>query len=255
MRRHHLLFVFPLALGFFCWGFARTGDQELFNVKKSQQEIEVMRGILRTTLSFAADGLEPPFSERAWKRTAIDGFYLYGQGAVFIISVPGRGSRFDTSQLLFGEALGVGSAVALSPAALLAPGAPASPEGTEEEARDTVRRLQAEVARLGAASREKLEKAREERSERVAAYRERLVKLKDPLIEALASHGDSLMQVKSGEYITFILRPEASGFELLGRNNDLPSEVISAKKSTIADYKAGRLTLEDFKTAVLQYNN
>lgn len=77
--------LFPLAL---------AQDQEgLFDTKKSTQDLEVMKGILRTTLELLYKDLDGQGSNRksssffrgSWGFSTIKAYYLYGQGAVFTI--------------------------------------------------------------------------------------------------------------------------------------------------------------------------
>ena len=76
--------------------------------------------------------------------------------------------------------------------------------------------------------------------------------MKPALIEALAKHGDSLTIVKPEEYISLIISSERWG-NFLSEEGEDGREVISVKKSVITDYKAGRITLDEFKKKVLIY--
>ena len=92
------------------------------------------------------------------------------------------------------------------------------------------------------------EKNREEEQKRREKLLQSLADIKIQLIETLANYGDSLTTVKSDERINLVLTTD--GFE--GRQKKR-FDTISAQKSWITDYKAGRLSLEDFKQKVLQY--
>ena len=74
-------------------------------------------------------------------------------------------------------------------------------------------------------------------------------KIQTPLIDTLANYGDSLTVVKPEEYINLVLMTDEST-SLQKKRLD----IISARKSWITDYKAGRLTLDEFRQQVLQYN-
>jgi Skp family chaperone for outer membrane proteins len=92
------------------------------------------------------------------------------------------------------------------------------------------------------------EKNREEAQKKREKLLQSLADIKANLIETLANYGDSLTTVKSDEYINLVLNtedPEAA--------NKKRSDTISAQKSWITDYKAGRLSLQDFRGKVLQY--
>jgi hypothetical protein len=103
MKRQCIGLVLILSLGALSWGTAQTVKTDLFDVRKSQQELEIMKGILSTTLGFVARELqakEAPVAStmpkiaygfRGWSSN-ITAFYLYGQGATFV--VPMSGFRF-----------------------------------------------------------------------------------------------------------------------------------------------------------------
>ena len=74
-------------------------------------------------------------------------------------------------------------------------------------------------------------------------------KIQTPLIDTLANYGDSLTVVKPEEYINLVLMTDESN-SLQKKRLD----IISARKSWIMDYKAGRITLNEFRQQVLQYN-
>ncbi|HTY63879.1 MAG TPA: hypothetical protein VMG30_16650, partial [Acidobacteriota bacterium] len=82
-------------------------------------------------------------------------------------------------------------------------------------------------------------------------FLESLKEIRVYLIEALANYGDSLTQVKPGEYVNLILYTDA--FDSDTSKMKTRHDIISAQKSWITDYKAGRITLDNFKQKVLQY--
>ena len=96
-----------------------------------------------------------------------------------------------------------------------------------------------------------IKKNREEAAANQAKFLESLKEIQVFLMEALANYGDSLTTVKPGEYINLILYTDNldRGFDRMKTRHD----VISAQKSWITDYKAGRISLENFKQKVLQY--
>ncbi len=111
--------------------------------------------------------------------------------------------------------------------------------------RDEMRKAQRDLLEL---YRERAEKNREEEQKRREKLLQNLGDIKIHLIETLANYGDSLTTVKADEYINLILNTE----DPEGGNRQR-SDTISAQKSWITDYKAGRLSIEDFKQKVHQY--
>ncbi len=93
MRRFFAVLILILNIGLL-WSLAQGSRSDLFDQRKVDQELEIMKGILGTTLDFAVRDLrpssaanvdEPRHLEHAWGWNNISGFYLYGQGATFII--------------------------------------------------------------------------------------------------------------------------------------------------------------------------
>jgi F0F1-type ATP synthase membrane subunit b/b' len=119
MRRFFAIVILVLNLGLLSWSLAQGTRSDLFDQRKVDQELEIMKGILGTTLDFAVQDLQASSAERttaerrfehSWGSSDISGFYLYGQGATFVI---------PTSQLAWNRpgrialdlgALGMGSA-------------------------------------------------------------------------------------------------------------------------------------------------
>jgi hypothetical protein len=94
MRRFFAVLVLVLNVGLLSWSLAQGSRSDLFDQKKVDQELEIMKGILGTTLDFAVRDLQVSSTgesrdERhlahAWGWNNISGFYLYGQGATFIV--------------------------------------------------------------------------------------------------------------------------------------------------------------------------
>jgi hypothetical protein len=91
MKKQLLILPLITVMGVISWGNAQSGSSAPFDLKKSQQELEIMSGILNTTIGFVADesrstGSARRFS-RNWWSSNVSAFYLYGQGAVFLIPV------------------------------------------------------------------------------------------------------------------------------------------------------------------------
>jgi hypothetical protein len=251
MKRYIAGITILLLLGTFSWGQGTKGP---FDVKKSGEEMEIMKGILNTTLRFAAQNSQTQSPRLRFSNT--DSFYLVGQGVVFMLSTSAglRGSfnlgpefaeniaRLDElrasllaqtrSKVIIRENRGQNTILALP-----APPAPPAPKQTnpmQEVEREKLRKaVEGELA--------KVNKSREE----AEANREKLLKAladaKVCLIEAIANYGDSMTTVKPEEYVNLVLI------------TDERSDVISVRRSWITDYKAGKLNLEGFKQKVIQY--
>ena len=97
-----------------------------------------------------------------------------------------------------------------------------------------------------------MKKSREEAAASQQKLLENLKEIRVYLVEALANYGDALTQVKSNEYINLILSTNTFDDTDSGRMKTR-HDIISAQKSWITDYKAGRITLDNFKQKVLQY--
>ena len=97
---------------------------------------------------------------------------------------------------------------------------------------------------------EKGRKIRDEYSANWQKLRQTIAEIQIPLIDTLANYGDSLSAVQSEEYINLALII-VDEFDF---NSKKQLDIITARKSWIADYKAGRLTLDEFRQKVLQYN-
>jgi hypothetical protein len=278
-----------IALSAFSWS---QGTRESFDVKKSREELEIMRGILNTTLSFAAKNMQKAAAR--WGFNSLSSFYLAGQGAVFVIPTSGfRGSgndfsfnmdenfsdqmealnermealreRLEQNNVSVNVAVGhlypgdadddadlAAPAPPAPPAAPAPPAPPAKPEkpqkpekGTKAaSAADRQEQLRKELATV----QERAKKTREAAEANRQKFLQNLGEVKNYLVQTLANYGDSMTTVKPDEYINLVLTTD--GFD----SQRTRSDVISARKSWITDYKAGRLTLEAFKQKVVQYN-
>ncbi len=70
-----------IVLGTLAWA---QGSNGLFDAKRTQEELEIMKGILRTKLSLAVADSDGKVQSH-WRLNDINMFYLSGQGAVFLI--------------------------------------------------------------------------------------------------------------------------------------------------------------------------
>jgi hypothetical protein len=293
MKRYFITVALIFCMGTFCLA-QQTGA--LFNVEKSRQELEIMKGILETSLAFSLsdEGTE----QSAFRASNIDAFYLSGQGAVFMIptssfyrsggvivmpefseqmsalkeryvvlsehmarqaeqlaatakelkkSKSGIGSGEGTG-VGSGSGAGIGSGQGSSPASppLPAVSAPPAPPAPPSPPPAPI------VVQVPQTSEQK-----EEMEARQAEYERNLEIAKDQLIETLANYGDSLTTVQPDEYVNLILSSNDYTIAVYrpAKGHQATYDVISARKSWITDYKAGRLSLEDFINKVLQYSN
>jgi hypothetical protein len=275
----------------FCLGVLSFADEPTFNVEKSRQELEIMKGILETSLAFSLSDEETVKSTfRVSNASNIDAFYLSGQGAVFMIPtsnfyrsgdliiMPEFSEQMSTlnekvkiltknlalqseqlaskaqewnqakSGIGSGKGAGVGSGIGPGQGSSATPSPPSAPSPPPPPTPPPA----PTVVQLPQSSEQK-----EEAAARKAEYQKNLEKAKLQLIETLANYGDSLTTVQSGEYINLILTANNYniGLYVRGAGHQSTHEVISARKSWITDYKAGRLSLEGFKQKVLQYSN
>jgi hypothetical protein len=280
MQKRNLSIVIIILVVLALLGTGLIGGEDLFDVKRSQREIEIMRGILRTSLSFAGEDLEPPFSRTDWG--SIDGYYLFGQGAVFVIPIPGPevapvyGVRAPSAgaaleYLMAPEPPGPGDptlARAYYVQSLAALETEKAEQAEVEEHLAELERLQeleaddpeiAEAVKMAKARAEKrqqeIETLERERAERMARYRTQLHEVEELLVETLAGHGDSLSQVAPDEYVTLVLSPSEMAYGWIGDESAHPARIISVKKSSISAYKTGKLSEDAFRKAVLQYTH
>jgi hypothetical protein len=101
MKRSHWFVLLFACLILLPLGSTESAQVQPFDVKKCRQELEIMRGILRTTLGFASkeltastkvsDDSKKTFAVfmRGGEFSNIGAFYLAGQGAVFTIPASG----------------------------------------------------------------------------------------------------------------------------------------------------------------------
>jgi len=125
MNRPAIALILISILGLLSWVSAQGTRTDLYDVKKSQQELEVMKGILSTTLRFVANEIrnrdiaaqnKPGESPRRISMggygggASVSAYYLYGQGATFVIPISslnvGSGGMDRVFALAGGTAVG-----------------------------------------------------------------------------------------------------------------------------------------------------
>lgn len=222
--------------------------QSLFDARKAEKELEVMEGILQTTLKFVTQEASDDEAVLAFGAatgnflrlggSSVDSYYLYDQGAVFVVDLPGirfaRGGDAKVYSAILSDARSTGTGqVTRSSTAI---------------SRERLMELQ-----------EKVKQQQEEYKKEAEEHRQRLDEVKEFLVEALANHGDSLTILKDDEYINLVLNSPSDGWLLSSNSRNRiyggsrRAEYISVQKSWISDYKAGRLTLDQFKQKALSY--
>jgi len=294
MKSKAIAVTVMLALGAVSAGLAQGPD-----LKKTRQELEIMKGILETTIGFvlrdirqreAGAKASTQSPGRHYGSSDIDAFYLHGQGAVFIISTSALRFRiYEGVQPAIADLIGLEAdayrvqaeayraAVEAQQDALRAveaaqaglargarpqvppepPAPPKPPEAAPAPPPTPPAPGQEELRKKLYEAQEKVKQRQEELKARQKKIQEYLEEISAHLIEALANHGDSMTTLRPGEYINLVI----TGGDTLGLARYAPADedaaapyrIIAVQKSVIADYKAGRFTLEDFKRRVLQY--
>ncbi len=301
MKKHLVSFFIIVSLGTLSWA---QGKKDLFDVRKSREELEIMKGILSTKLSFAAQDSQKE-SSSLLRFSNLNAFYLHGQGAVFIIptsnlrssNLAGLSGYFSNeySQVMeayserlrqaaaamvlkapetpkasgngIGSGIGSGTGGGVStapqdppsppppPTPPTPPSPPSPPIPPTPPSPPTPFQASSEVVRNLEEMEAKAKKSREEAEANRKKFLQDLDEIKNYLIEALANYGDSLTTVKSSEHVNLVLIVDdfdsdaAMNFSRRRTRND----VISVQKSWVTDYKAGRLSLDNFKQKALQY--
>jgi hypothetical protein len=328
MKKHLSLLSIILGVALLAWGTAQNAQTNLFDLKKSQQELEIMKGILGTTLSFVAREIQNRSTGASAQGDVLIGsriglpdvsaFYLYGQGAAFIVPLSNlrfamfKGNRYalarpyddlngltaayesqqalqsmltaqpgmnlasdelvahsheleelareqaEVTAALAGEkaSTGVGIAQAPVPKTPKAPMAAATPATSPVPTKAaTTQERREEMKKKLFEAQEKVKQRQQEFEAQQKKFMESLGEVKVYLIEALATHGDSLTHVKPNEYINLILTVDGFASYYGTSGTRMQREIISVQKSTIADFKASKITMDQFKQRVLQYGN
>lgn len=254
-RFWHVISVF-LLMGLTGWA---QGANAPFDVAKSEKELEIMRGIFKTTLSFNSEDSQRDsfinFADIRFLYLADQGVNFYVQNLGFIPPT----IDFDAIRIQVDEAAlkanleMMGKNLEMVQESLKEKGMVAE---EYDSARKSAEEANAEANRqkeAWEAQKEKMLEQQKEAQQRIQAQNEKIAKqredrrqklpeIKDSLIEAIADYGDTLTTVKIDEYINLV-------FDISGQY-----EIVSIQKSWIKDYKSGKLTLDQFKSKAIQYS-
>ncbi len=249
-----------------------------------RQELEIMEGILHTTLKYALE--ESDSGPRAFSRRT-ESFYLYGQGAVFVVNLPFRRSRDIVREVArqkrgiarqerelsriknaLGETedpniliLKAQQQVLTTLASIEADAAsdappptaptweplpPAPPVAFVEQAPEQV--LEPLKERLQSLQK-RLQVQQRQMEEHNAEIEKKMVDVEKALLEALSRHGGSFRSLSEGEFVTLILN---QGEKWLGRS---PSQarVLVVPKSALMAFAADRIGWDDLLHQVVSY--
>ena len=249
-----------------------------------RQELEIMEGILHTTLKYALE--ESDSGPRAFSRRT-ESFYLYGQGAVFVVNLPFRRSRDIVREVArqkrgiarqerelsriknaLGETedpniliLKAQQQVLTTLASIEADAAsdappptaptweplpPAPPVAFVEQAPEQV--LEPLKERLQSLQ-NRLQVQQRQMEEHNAEIEKKMVDVEKALLEALSRHGGSFRSLSEGEFVTLILNQEE---KWLGRS---PSQarVLVVPKSALMAFAADRIGWDDLLHQVVSY--
>jgi hypothetical protein len=277
MRRRIVLITVALFVTL-CFTIVRPiAQQPVVDSQKSRQELQTMEGILSTTLGFAVQRLngrqaaegEQVFKFRRMDGGDVNGYYVYGQGAVFMIPISSlqRNQEMDFAFALPDIDVLVEPAVEMGLAAAVA-GMEAAREVDTDKANEKAEKLQQQAEERKKNLTEKIEKQKEKmqqfqeqakrRRAEIQQRRKELIgrldQVKVDLKDALARYGDSLSIVKPEESVTIILSDEG-GFkwgDMEGGANIC--HVLTVKKSLATDLKSGKITREEFDRRVVDYS-
>ena len=256
MKRNCLGIFLSLLMGMTAWA---QGANAPFDMAKTQKELEIMRGIFKTTLSFNSGDSQ---RDRFFDFADIRFLYLTDQGVNFYVQNPGfflPSIALDNIEIEFDEAALQTDLEMIQENLKIMQENLKQKEmeaGEYSSARKSIEEANAEVKRgkeAWEAQKAKMLVQQKEMQQKIQAQNEKIAKqqedrrqklpaIKESLIEAVANYGDTLTTVKIDEYINLV-------FDTSGQY-----EVVSIQKSWIKDYKAGKLTLDQFKAKAIQYS-
>ena len=259
---------------------------------RAAREIEIMKSIIATTLSFVQkdsaeelSGLVEEFrvyGDSGHYKDQIEGFYLYEQGTLMRISLPrlpvdGSYQLAALEKKLRKVKQGLGKDLPYVGAQLHLVEHELSMvyEDLEEysEAMEMAAQLADYTAQLEEAnSPEKRKEWETQVQKRVEKYEQELVtqrarmeevskraenfrnKIKQALVEAVANHGDSLSHLKPNEYLNLMLVEDSGHPWTIGHHgNESRPVVLSVKRSDISAYRTGSIDMSEFSARVMEY--
>jgi len=269
MRKYFYAIFLSLLMALNVWA---QGTNAPFDMAKTQKELEIMRGIFKTTLSFNPEdsqrnpifnladirflyltnqgvnfyvqnlGFSPP--EMAWDdiRFQFDEAALHTNLEKLGVDLERMQERLKT-QILSSEELYSQSEIGEERKKALEARADIEDEKERiKQHKEAVEAQRAEILERQKEMKQQIQVQKEKTAKQQEELRQKLSVVKESLIEAVANYGDSMTTVKPDEYINLIF--DASG----------QYEIVSIQKSWIKDYKAGKLTLDQFEEKAIQYS-
>jgi hypothetical protein len=219
-----------------------------FDTQEFEVELQTMKDIFSTTINFARRNVLQ--SQTITSSTANAYFpsrssniipYYYGQGVMFIFS----SSNWTTPNLS-----SLSSVLSRQRS-----GFDTQPSSSQSAQSDSEGNIQRRLREQQDQAIQLLELQNATRAKTAEFYEQ----VKGYLIEAIANYGKSMGTLKADEYITLVLMPTPDTIStpfgaITGRDSRFSHcDIISVQKAWITDYKAGALTMDEFKRKVLQY--
>jgi hypothetical protein len=289
MNKHFFGIILLLFLGTFSWG---QGTKEYFDIKKSREEGEILRGILFTKFSYLSQ--KPVLSSNGYLPD-ISSFYLPGEGMVFVISLYGiptfyRSSFPTTSSnspselskelaslnrelvartrelMRVSEQLSVKtSAQTMQKSGIsssVGSGTGSGAGGGSNKATAIPPEASAPPAlsdKFSIESKSNLEKSIEELKEKIKSTNREIDNMRSQNLSNLSEELRPILVetlANYGDSLTTVKPDEYINFVLGTEATSQKTRfIISVSKTWVIDYKAGRLTLDAFKQKVIQYND
>ncbi|RPI25837.1 MAG: hypothetical protein EHM61_13370, partial [Acidobacteria bacterium] len=268
MKRRIVLTSLALLVTFCLTITKPIAQQPIVDSEKSRQELDTMEGILSTTLGYAVKRLggNEAATERRWVAYGsrrmnvggVKGYYLYGQGAVFMIPISALqqraefGGDFALAMPEFGDISELAATEAMAAVEIAGEDADKVMEKAEKLKQETGER-QKERAKNLEKQKAKIQELRENAKKRKAEMEEkrkellrRMDEVKVYLKDTLARYGDSLSIVKPEESVSIVLSGEPASFGWESDGDGGVCHVMTVKKSLVTDLKAGKISREDF---------
>ncbi len=282
MKRRIVLIMLALLVTLCFTMIQPAAQQPVVDSQKSRQELETMEGILSTTLGYAVKRLNTNQTQASGDRvfrlhgmgpSEVSGYYVYGQGAIFMIPVSalGRGHGMDFAFAMpeIGELVDASVNVGLEAAAASLKAISGETDSAEAaKAKEKAEKLQPqsqdrqkEMAQKLEKQKEKMQQFQEQAKKRQADMEQRhkdlinrLGQVTADLKDALARYGDSLSIVKPEESVTIILSDDRGFRWGDSEGSGGVCHVLTVKKSLVTDLKAGKITREEFERRVVDYS-